>query len=245
MTRALPIIFRRELSSYFATPLAYIFIVIFLLMAGFLTFDMGNFFYRNQADLYPFFSYHPWLYLFLVPALAMRIWSEERKTGSIELLLTLPVTVMDAVLGKFLAGWIFTGLALLLTFPLWLTVNYLGSPDNGIILAAYCGSWLMSGGFLAIGCCLSAATRNQVVAFILTVTVCFLFVVVGFPMVLDSFYGWAPDWLLNSISTLSFITHFDAISRGVLDIRDLLFFVYFIVIWLVATASVIEIRKAG
>lgn len=245
MSGAMQVIFRRELASYFATPLAFVFIVIFLMLSGFVTFELGNFYYRGQADLEAFFSYHPWLYLFLVPAIAMRIWAEERKTGSIELLLTLPVTVWDAVLAKFLAAWVFIGLALSLTFPIWITVNYLGAPDNGVIVAAYLGSWLMSGGFLSIGCCLSAATRNQVIAFILTITVCLLFVLAGFSMLLDSFQGWLPSWAIDAIAQLSLYTHFDAISKGVLDLRDVLFFVVFIVCWLVATTIVIEIKKVG
>ncbi len=245
MTPAMLVIFRRELKSYFATPLALIFIVIFLMLSGFFTFELGSFYFRGQADLESFFSYHPWLYLFLVPAIAMRIWAEEHKSGTIELLLTLPVTVADAVVGKFLAAWIFAGLSLLLTFPIWITVNYLGDPDNGIIVAAYLGSWLMSGAFLSVGCCLSAATRNQVIAFILTITVCLVFVLAGFSVVLNSFQGWLPVVVIDVIAQLSFLTHFDAISRGVLDLRDVLFFILFIACWLFATAIVIEIKKAG
>src|SRR5271169_2581618 len=190
--RTVGVIFRRELAAYFTTPVAYVFIVIFLVMAGALTFFAGNFFERGQADLQPFFTFHPWLYLFLIPALSMRLWAEERKSGSIELLMTQPVLLWDAVLGKFLAAWVFTVLALALTFPLWLTVNYLGKPDNGAILAAYLGSALLAGGFLAIGSCMSALTRNQVVAFILAVVACFAFLLAGFPMVLDVFRAWAP-----------------------------------------------------
>jgi len=238
-------IFNRELGGYFATPIAFIFIVIFLLMSAFFTFELGNFYFRGQADLEPFFSYHPWLYLFLIPAISMRIWAEERKTGSIELLLTLPVTTADAVVGKFLAAWCFSGIALLLTFPIWLTVNYLGSPDNGIIVAAYVGSWLMAGAFLSLGCCLSAVTRNQVIAFILSISASLLFVLAGYSMVLNSFQGWLPSVVIDAIAQLSFLTHFQSISRGVLDVRDLLFFVAFMACWLWATVMVIEIRKAG
>jgi ABC-2 type transport system permease protein len=180
-------VFKRELASYFATPVAYVFIVIFLLLAGTFTFYLGNFYERGQADLQPFFNFHPWLYLFLVPAVGMRLWSEERKSGTIELLLTLPVTMWQAVVGKFLAAWAFIGIALALTFPIWITVNYLGSPDNGVIFASYVGSFLMAGAFLAIGSCISACTRNQVIAFILTVVVCFVFLLAGFPLVLNFF----------------------------------------------------------
>ena len=179
-------VMRRELAGYFSTPVAWVFIVIFLVMAGVFTFYIGSFYDRGIADLDPFFNFHPWLYLFLVPAIAMRLWAEERRSGTIELLLTLPLTAWQAVLGKFLAAWLFVGLALLLTFPTWLTVNYLGDPDNGVIAAAYIGSWLMAGGFLAIGSCMSALTRNQVVAFILSVVVCFGFLLSGLPMVTGS-----------------------------------------------------------
>ena len=184
---AITTVCKRELRSYFATPVAYVFIVIFLVLSSAFTFYLGNFYERGQADLLPFFSFLPWLYLFLVPAVSMRLWSEERKSGTIELLLTLPITMWQAVMGKFLAAWLFIGIALALTFPLWITVNYLGDPDNGVIFASYLGAWLMAGAFLAIGSCISAATRNQVVAFILTVVVCFLLVMAGFPLVLDAF----------------------------------------------------------
>ena len=237
-------IFRREISSYFATPVAYVFIVIFLVLSGAFTFYLGGFYERGQADLLPFFSFHPWLYLFLVPAISMRLWAEERKSGSIELLLTLPVSMTQAVLGKYLAAWAFTGIALLLTFPMWITVNYLGQPDNGVIFASYLGSFLMAGGFLAIGSCISAATRNQVVAFILTVVLCFGFLLSGFPLVLDAFSGWAPQILIDAISSLSFLTHFNAISKGVLDLRDLLYFAMVIGFWLAANAIVIDLKKA-
>ncbi|WP_281647629.1 ABC transporter permease subunit [Parendozoicomonas sp. Alg238-R29] len=238
------VIFRRELGSYFSTPLAYVFIVMFLILTGVFTFYLGGFYERRQADLVPFFTFHPWLYLFLIPAVSMRLWAEERKTGTLELLLTLPVSLKTTVLGKFLAAWAFTGIALALTFPIWLTVNYLGSPDNGVIFAGYIGSWLMAGGFLAIGSCLSAATNNQVIAFILTVVVCFLFVVAGFPLVLEAFQKWAPAMFVDAIAGLSFLTHFDAVSRGVLDLRDLLYFLIMIGSWLVATAVVIDMKKA-
>ena len=242
---AIRIIAGRELRSYFATPLAYVFIVIFLAMMGVFTFYLGGFYERGQADLTPFFGFHPWLYLFLVPAIAMRLWAEERKSGSIELLMTLPVTMWQAVLGKFLAAWLFIAVALALTFPIWLTVNYLGDPDNGIIVAAYLGSLLMAGGFLAIGACISAANRNQVVAFIVTVVVCFLFMLAGFPLVLNFFSGWLPTAVLDAISGLSFLTHFNSLSKGVLDIRDVLYFLLVIAAWLYANVIVLDLRKAN
>lgn len=237
-------VFKRELRSYFATPVAYVFIVIFLVLSGAFTFHLGSFYERGQADLLPFFSFHPWLYLFLVPAVSMRLWSEERKSGTIELLLTLPITMWQAVMGKFLAAWAFIGIALALTFPLWITVNYLGDPDNGVIFASYLGSMLMAGAFLAIGSCISAATRNQVVAFILTVVVCFLLIMAGFPLVLDAFRAWAPQALVDAVAGLSFLTHFVSISKGVIDLRDLLYFVLMIGFWLYASAIVIDFKKA-
>jgi ABC-2 type transport system permease protein len=234
--RNVGIIMRRELASYFATPLAYVYILIFLVLANAFTFYLGGFYERGQADLSAFFGFIPFLYLFLIPAIAMKLWAEERKTGSIELLMTQPVTLWDAVLGKFLAAWLFTGIALALTFPLWLTVNYLGRPDNGAILAAYLGSLLLAGGFLAVGSCMSALTRNQVVAFILAVVACFLLVMAGFPLVIDVFRTWAPVSLVDAIASLSFLTHFQSIAKGVIDLRDLLYFAMLIGLFLYATA---------
>ena len=238
------VIFRRELSGYFSTPIAYVFLVIFLVLSGVFTFYLGNFFERGQADLLPFFAFHPWLYLFLIPALAMRLWAEERKTGTIELLLTLPVSATQAVLGKFLAAWAFTTIALALTFPLWLTVNYLGSPDNGAILAGYLGSLLMAGAFLSIGSCISALTKNQVIAFVVSVVTCLIFILSGFPMVLDFFRGWAPQLLVATISSFSFLTHFDDLSKGVLDLRDLIYFASLMAFWLFANVILLEMKKA-
>ena len=238
-------VMKRELASYFATPIAYVFIVIFLVLASVFTFYLGNFYERGQADLEPFFTFHPWLYLFLIPAISMKLWAEERKSGSIELLLTQPVTLRDAVLGKFLAAWIFTALALALTFPLWITVNYLGHPDNGAILAAYLGSLLLAGGFLAVGSCMSALTRNQVVAFILGVAACFVLLLAGFPFVLDVFRSWVPQALLDAIASLSFLTHFESIVKGVIDLRDLLYFAMLIALFLFATQVALELRKAN
>ena len=237
-------VFRRELTSYFATPVAYVFIVIFLVLAGAFTFYLGGFYQRGQADLQPFFNFHPWLYLFLVPAVSMRLWSEERKSGSIELLLSLPITMWQAVLGKFLAAWAFIGIALALTFPIWMTVNYLGDPDNGVIFASYLGSLLMAGAFLAVGACLSAASRNQVVTFILTAAVCFVLLLAGFPLVLDFVRALTPEIVADSVAQFSFLTHFASISKGVLDLRDLLFFAFSIVFWLLACSVVIDLKKA-
>ncbi|MEM7500911.1 MAG: ABC transporter permease subunit [Pseudomonadota bacterium] len=237
-------LFRRELKSYFATPVAYVFIVVFLVLMGTFTFYLGGFYERGQADLRPFFNFHPWLYLFLVPALSMRLWAEERKSGTVELLMTLPVTPWQAVLGKFFAAWVFTGIALALTFPIWITVNYLGEPDNGAILTGYIGSFLMAGGFLAIGACLSAATRNQVIAFVFSVVICFGFLLSGFPMVLDVFSGWLPQVLVDGIASLSFLTHFSNISRGVIDLRDLVYFGLLIYAFLYANTVVLQWKQA-
>ena len=238
-------IFKRELSSYFATPVAYVFIVIFLIMSGALTFYLGNLYERGQADLVPFFQFHPWLYLFLVPAIAMRLWAEERKSGSIELLMTLPISVGQSVIGKYFAAWAFIGIALALTFPIWITVNYLGSPDNGVILAAYIGSFLMAGGFLAIGACISAMTKNQVIAFIITVVICFIFLLAGSSLVLNFFKVWIPQGIVDAISSLSFLTHYASIAKGVIDLRDIIYFVTLIGFWLYANALVVEMKKAS
>jgi ABC-2 type transport system permease protein len=237
-------LFRRELTAYFATPLAYVFIVIFLVLSGVFAFYLGGFYERNQADLESFFSFLPWLYLFLIPAISMRVWAEERKTGTIELLLTLPISMWQAVLSKFLAAWCFIAIAVGLTFPLWITVNFLGNPDNGIIMAAYLGSMLMAGGYLAIGICISATTHNQVIAFIVSLVVCFLLTLSGFPLVLDVFRGWLPLGIVDLVASLSFLTHFQAISKGVLDLRDLVYFIAMITAWLYASAVVIDMKKA-
>jgi ABC-2 type transport system permease protein len=227
-------IFRREMIGYFATPLAYVFIVVFLFATGAFTFYIGNFYEAGRADLGAFFGFHPWLYLLFIPAIAMRLWAEEQKTGTIEVLMTLPIPVWALVLGKYLAAWAFTALALALTFPIWISVNYLGDPDNGAIFASYIGSLLMAGAYLAIGSCLSAMTNNQVIAFVVSVTVCFLFTVSGLPLVLEFTQSWAPAPLVSAIAGLSFMTHFDAIKDGVIDVRDIIFFLSVIGAWLAA-----------
>ncbi|MFT6778286.1 MAG: ABC-2 type transport system permease protein [Paraglaciecola sp.] len=238
------ILFRREFSSFFATPIAYVFIGIFLVLSGVCTFFVGGFYERGQADLIPFFNFHPWLYLFLVPAIAMRSWSEERKSGTIELLMTLPISTWQAMLAKHFAAWAVLGLSLLLTFPLWLTVNYLGDPDNGIIAAAYFGSWLMAGAYLSIGMCMSALTKNQVVAFILSVVVCFVFVVSGSNIVLDAFKSWAPSIVIDVVVSFSFLTHFEAMAKGVIALDNLMYFLLVTICWLFAGLVLIEQKKA-
>ena len=238
------VIFKREFQAYFATPIAYVFMGVFVALAGVFTMYIGGFFIRAQADLTTFFSFHPWLYLFLIPALAMRLWAEERRAGTIELLLTLPVTMAQAVMGKFLAAWLFTAVALALTFPLWITANYLGDPDNGIILAGYLGSLLMAGAYLAIGSCISAFTRNQVIAFVVSAAVCLLFVLSGYPLVLDVFSAWAPPFLVETVSSFSFLGHFEDITKGVIDLRDIVYFASLIALWLFLNVLALEINKA-
>ena len=239
------IICKRELTAYFASPLAYVFIVIFLALSGSMTFYFGGFLERGQADLRAFFQFHPWLYLFLIPAVGMRLWAEERKTGTIEFLMTLPISTGQAVTGKFLAAWLFAGIALALTAPVWLTVNYLGSPDNGIILAAYTGSWLMAGGFLAISACVSAITSNQVIAFVLAAAVCFLFLMSGLDIVQSFFRAWAPEAVVTMIAGLSFLNNFNAIAQGVIDLREIVFFVSLIVVSLAINVALVELKKGS
>ncbi len=239
------VIFKRELAGYFSTPVAYVFIVIFLMLNGIMSFYLGGLFERGQADLMPFFYFHPWLYLVLIPAISMRLWSEERKSGTVELLMTLPVSTAQAVTGKFLAAWVFTGIALALTFPTWLTVSYLGDPDQMVILSGYVGSFLMAGAFLAIGSCISAITRNQVISFVISVIVCLLFVASGEALVIEALRGFAPQWALDTISNFSFQQHFLSIMRGLIDARDIIFFGSLMVCCLFANAILIDQTKAN
>jgi ABC-2 type transport system permease protein len=239
------IIARRELAAYFSSPLAYVFIVIFLVMAGGVTFFFGAFLDRGQADLAVFFVYHPYLYLFLIPAVGMRLWAEERKAGTMEFLMTLPISTGQAVIGKFIAAWIFAGIALVLTFPIWITVNYLGQPDNGVIVTAYLGSWLMAGGFLALSSCVSALTRNQVIAFVLAAAICFVFLMSGVEIVQAFFRAWAPQAFVDTIAELSFLTNFNDLSQGVIDIRDIVYFALVIGIALYINTLIVETRKGA
>ncbi|MGR3984449.1 MAG: ABC transporter permease [Gammaproteobacteria bacterium] len=234
---------KNELTGYFSTPIAYVFIVIFLVTAGAFTFFLGGFFPRGQATLDGFFLFHPWLYLFLIPAVAMRLWAEERRSGSIEVLLTLPLTTLSAVLGKFFAAWAVIGLGLLFTMPFWFTVNYLGSPDNAVIATAYLGSLFMAGGYLAVGAFISAMTGNQIIAFIIAAAVCFVFTASGLGVVLEFFSGWAPARLLDGIANLSFLEHFRSMARGVIDFRDVAFFVSTMAFFLFANVAAVERSK--
>jgi len=235
----------RELAGYFRSPVAYVFITVFLVLSAGLTLYLGGLLERGRADLSPFFQFLPWLYLFLMPAIGMRLWAEEHKTGTIELLATLPLHPAAAVVGKFLAAWTFSGIALALTFPLWITVNYLGNPDNGVILAAYIGGWLMAGGFLALSACVSATTSNQVVAFVLSVALCFLFMVSGLEMVQGALEGWAPAVLSRAIADLSFISNFNAIAQGVIDLRHVLYHASLIGIALVVNTALVDLKRGA
>src|SRR5262245_31033618 len=251
---------KRELGAYFSSPLAYVFIVIFLLLCGFFTFFVGGFFERQEASLsQPFFMWHPWFYLFLVPAVGMRLWAEERRVGTIELLLTMPITAWQAIVGKFLASWLFLLLALILTFPVIFTVNCLSSPrdagffhwfsassaDNGVIFCAYLGSWLMAGAYLAVSCITSAMTRTQVVSFIISVVICLFLILAGFPPVVRVLEGWASPWLVDAITSFSVITHFEGFQKGVLDSRDVVFFLSIIGFSLFTTSVILRGHRAG
>jgi ABC-2 type transport system permease protein len=240
---------KRELGAYFSSPVAYVFLVIFLVFVGFFTFfvdsGMGTYFKRDDASLVTFFVWHPWFYLFLVPAVGMRLWAEERRVGTLELLMTMPITPWQAIVGKFLASWLFLGLALLLTVPLWITTNYLGQPDNGVIFATFLGSWLMAGAYLAITCFTSAMTRSQVVSFIIAVAICFFLILCGFPPVIDFLSQSARPWLVNTVASLSFMTHFFGFQKGVLDSRDIVFFLSIIVFSLFTTSVILRSHRAG
>ena len=238
------IILDRELKGYFRTPLASIFLLVFLALSSGMTFFLGRFFERDQADLTAFFSWHPWLFLVLMPAIGMRLWAEERRSGTIELLITLPVTNTQLVVGKFLASWIFTLIALFLTMPIWITVNYLGEPDNHVILISYIGSWLMAGAFLALTSCLSALTKNQVIAFIISSISGFLLIMAGFNLVLSAVRSWSPNWITETISSMSFLSHFSRIQMGVFDLSTLVFFISMIILCLWINVQLVQVKKA-
>ena len=238
------IILDRELKGYFRTPLASIFLLVFLALSSGMTFFLGRFFERDQADLTAFFSWHPWLFLVLMPAIGMRLWAEERRSGTIELLITLPVTNTQLVVGKFLASWIFTLIALILTMPIWITVNYLGEPDNHVILISYFGSWLMAGAFLALTSCLSALAKNQVIAFIISSISGFVLIMAGFNLVLSAVRSWSPNWITETISSMSFLSHFSRIQMGVFDLSTLVFFISMIILCLWINVQLVQVKKA-
>ena len=243
MMRAIWVITRREFLAYFATPLAPVFLVIFLGVSAALPFFIGGFFDHGSADLQSFFSFHPWLYLVLVPAIGMRLWAEERKTGTLELLMTLPITMGEVVIGKFLAAWGFITLALVLTAPMWITVNYLGHPDNGVILASYIASWLLAGSMLAVASCFSAATRNQVIAFILSAIALFILLMSGLEMVLALFRSWAPRAVVETIMGLSLLSHFTEMTKGLVDLPGVIFFFSLMALGLFATTIMLDAKK--
>ena len=238
------IILDRELKGYFRTPLASIFLLVFLALSSGMTFFLGRFFERDQADLTAFFSWHPWLFLVLMPAIGMRLWAEERRSGTIELLITLPVTNTQLVVGKFLASWIFTLIALILTMPIWITVNYLGEPDNHVILISYFGSWLMAGAFLALTSCMSVLTKNQVIAFIISSISGFVLIMAGFNLVLSAVRSWSPNWITETISSMSFLSHFSRIQMGVFDLSTLVFFISMIILCLWINVQFVQVKKA-
>ncbi|MFW5854410.1 MAG: ABC transporter permease [Thermodesulfobacteriota bacterium] len=242
-TNTVTAIFKREILGYFRSPVAYVFIAIFLLLLGFFTFYISHFFEMGQADLRAFFEWHPWIYMFLVPAVAMRLWAEERRMGTIELILTYPITVGEAILGKFLAAWIFIGIALSLTFPMVITVSYLGDPDPGAIFCGYVGSFLLAGAFLSVGSMTSAMTRSQVISFILAVVICLFFILAGYPPITEIFSGWAPGWLIEVVANLSFLSHFQSLQRGVIDLRDLIYYLSVIFFMLFANSIIIQNRS--
>ena len=238
------IILDRELKGYFRTPLASIFLLVFLALSSGMTFFLGRFFERDQADLTAFFSWHPWLFLVLMPAIGMRLWAEERRSGTIELLITLPVTNTQLVVGKFLASWIFTLIALTLTMPIWITVNYLGDPDNNVIFISYVGSWFMAGAFLALTSCLSILTKNQVIAFIISSISGFILIMAGFNLVLSAVRSWSPNWITETISSMSFLSHFTRIQMGVFDLSTLVFFISMMILCLWINVQLVQIKKA-
>ena len=238
------IILDRELRGYFRTPLASIFLLVFLALSSGMTFFLGRFFERDQADLTAFFSWHPWLFLVLMPAIGMRLWAEERRSGTIELLITLPVTNTQLVVGKFLASWLFTLIALILTMPIWITVNFLGDPDNNVILISYIGSWFMAGAFLALTSCLSVLTKNQVIAFIISSISGFILIMAGFNLVLSAVRSWSPNWITETISSMSFLSHFTRIQMGVFDLSTLVFFISMMILCLWINVQLVQLKKA-
>jgi ABC-2 type transport system permease protein len=238
-------VIKRELAGYFGSPVAYVFIVIFLLLCGFFTFSVSRFYELGQADLRAFFEWHPWIFLFLIPAVAMRLWADEWRTGTIELMLTLPITLKEVIVGKFLAAWLFIAIGLFLTFPLVLTVLYLGDPDLGAILCAYLGSFLMAGAYLSVGSMTSSFTRNQVISFILSLVICLFLVLAGWSPVTDVLSGWAPAWIVSVVSGFSFMPHFASIQRGVLDLRDLAYYFSVIFFMLFVNGVILLNRRAS
>ena len=238
-------VFKRNLKAYFESPVAYVFVVVFLLLSGFLTFSVSQFYEARAADLQPFFFWHPWIYLLLVPAATMGLWAEERRAGTIELLLTMPITMMQAILGKFLAAWVFIGIGVALTFPIVITTAYLGHPDMGVVVGGYLGSILLAGACVSVGMLTSSMTRSQVIGFVLSLLVCLLLVLAGWPPVTGIFVKWAPNWLVDAVAALSFMPHFESIQRGVIDLRDIAYYVSVMIFMIAATHVVLDNRKSA
>lgn len=245
--RNISTIFKRELKSYFEAPVAYVFMIVFLVLMGALTFMWPGFplFERGIADLAPFFLWIPIVYLLLVPASTMGLWAEEQRSGTIELLLTMPITLGEAIIGKFLAAWLFITVGLALTFPVVFTVNYLGNPDNGVIACGYIGAVLLAGCYVAVGMLTSAMTRSQVISFVLSLTICFTMVMAGTPFITSMFSEWAPAWLVSAVSSFSFWTHFESIQRGVLDMGDIVYYFSVMTFMIFASYIVIDNRKSA
>lgn len=238
-------IFRRELKSYFESPVAYVFLIVFLMLVGFMTFSISHYYEMGQADLRTFFFWHPWVYLLLVPAASMRLWAEERRSGTIELLLTLPITMTQAVIGKFLAAWAFLALGLVLTFPVVISTAYLGDPDLGVVFSGYIGSVLLAGTYLSVGMLTSAMTRNQVISFVVALVACLFLVLAGWPPVTEMLVNWAPNWLVKGVAAFSVMPHYESIQRGVLDLRDIGYYLSVIAVMLFGTHLVLDSRKSG
>jgi ABC-2 type transport system permease protein len=238
-------VFKREIRSYFESPVAYVFLVVFLALTGFLTFSASQFYERQAADLQPFFFWHPWVYLLLVPAATMGMWAEERRRGSIELLLTMPITLMQAIVGKFLAAWLFIVIALALTFPIVVTTMYLGKPDMGVVTCGYIGSALLAGACVSIGMFTSSLTRSQVISFVLAMVLCLLLIIAGWPPVTGIFVKWAPNWLVEGVAAFSLMPHFESMQRGVLDARDVVYYASLIVFMTAATQVLLDNRKSA
>ncbi len=244
MKHALPII-KRELLGYFRSPVAYVFIIIFLISTSGTAWYLGNFYQSNEASLELFFFFHPWLYLFLIPAVGMRLWAEERRTGTIEILLTLPVSLITVVVSKFLAAWIFIGVALLCTFPMVITTYYLGDPDGGVIVGGYLGSFLMAGAYLAVSAFTSSLTKNQVISFILSFLICLIFVLLGWGVLTRTLADIFPVWLSDTITQFSFTTHYNGLRRGLVDFRDVIFFASIIGFMLLANVLVLDNNRGS
>ncbi len=238
-------IFKREFKSYFESPVAYVFMVVFLVLMGFLTFNVTNFYERQLADLQPFFLWFPWVFLLLIPASCMGLWADERRSGTIELLLTMPITMTEAILGKFLAAWAFIAIGVAMTFPIIITTCFLGSPDIGVIITGYIGTVLMAGAYVSVGMLTSSMTRSQVIGFVLALVVCLFLIIAGWPPITNFLVSWAPAWLIETVAAFSFMPHYESMQRGVLDLIDVTYYISVMVFFLTATHVVVDSRKSS